>query len=284
MLAVVVRVLQWSSWPYSFFAGKQLWGSEAGSVEWWLNFMKHMFITLMATVPILVIQMLTLGGDRLKWFGVFINFTLMINILWRILPFETKAQNDVTKINGIMAVFLVIAQAIRVVALSIRKMAQIGLDESGVLLIHSTTLPWLVSYTAWNVVFTTYWGGFEVSFQDIYFWFVMVILHHKAHAKHSLESYFISARALSLGFYVAAGTWSYLVPSLEDCPAQPAWNQHDFAVFLCYLNILFICIVMACEVYFIFCSRGKQSQAVRATDVNLPTYLPIKEPDFEPEA
>jgi hypothetical protein len=241
--------------------------------------MKHMFITLMATVPILATKILRFGGERLKWFGVYINFTLMINILWTVLPFETKPDQDVSTVNGIMAILLVVALAVRIVALHVRKAVQCELDESGVFLLHSTSLPWLVSYTTWNVIFAIYWGSGLGMFglillQDILFWPVMCCLHRSAHCSHSLETYFVSARALTLGFWVAFQTWSYWIPAFEKCPAEPQWNQDDFAVFIEYLNILFICIVIAREIRG---SRGKQSQAD-------PKKATISESDFEPQA
>merc|ERR1712129_254381 len=95
---------------------------------------------------------------------------------------------------------------------------------------------------------------------------VMFAYHRNVHCARSFGAYFLSARSLSLGFYVVWQTLKdilVVIPFFKSCtgPEEPEFPEYDFLVFLCYMNVVFIGVVIAWDISDVVSIRQQKQEA-----------------------
>merc|ERR1740121_592769 len=114
---------------------------------------------------------------------------------------------------------------------------------------YTTSTPWVVSYTVWNLVFACGPNGFlEGTLQVVYFWCFLWYFSSLTGHVESLGYYFGFARGVSLSVFAATKLFCGFTPYFTEAPRDPPMRQDQALQFFAWINIVFVSFMLASDI------------------------------------
>lgn len=234
---------------YSFVADVELWNYAPGAEEWNLNFVKWMIIVPLGGAPLLLVKALRPSATMINFVAALLNLILIANLMISLF-YGTGSTLD--RVNLAPASMLSASVLLKVATLWCRgeSLAKQGSDGTYVYF-YTTSTPWVVSYTVWNLVFTytsNLAGLLEGALQIVYFWCFILYFSKLTGQAESLGYYFGFARGVSLSVVAAAKLFSGFTPYFTEAPQDPPMQQYQALLFFVWINIVFVSFLFVSDV------------------------------------